>query len=118
PSRSSAKRWRATRPGTFTATAMTRAGYLARLHVTAAKCRQRASHTCPKRPKRPAVYGAGAATASALGIVKLTIKPNAKARAALRRGRTLHVRVSVTFSSSQGGTPTRAVQAVTVHGSK
>jgi hypothetical protein len=66
--------------------------------------------------RRPALYGKGSATVAAPGTVRLVVKPVKRARAALRRGRTLHVKISVTFRSARGGEPRTMVTKLKVRG--
>jgi hypothetical protein len=60
--------------------------------------------TRPKRNSRIRTYGT-ASTAVQPGVVSLTIVPNATAKAALARGRTLRLTITLTFESARGGSP-------------
>lgn len=52
--------------------------------------------------KKRIVVGSGSATAKAAGALKLTIKPTAKGRKALKAGRTVKLAVKVTFVAADG----------------
>lgn len=60
------------------------------------------------------LYGTAAANGSAGVPVTLTIVPSAKARAALRKGHTLHVTGTLVYQSSLGGAPAASAFAVSV----
>jgi len=65
-----------------------------------------------------AVYGSAARTAKAMTVIKLIIRPSARARRALAKTRRLRVRVKVTFRPALGGAPGRTVRVLTVKGSR
>ena len=82
---------RAPRAGTFTAVATAGAAALRD------PCRPRCSAT------RRSSFGRGSRKAGAAGTVSLVVKPNARARAALkRRGGALRVRVQITYKPALG----------------
>jgi hypothetical protein len=106
-------------PGVFTASAMTRSGYIASAITRGTNCkRTKHGRRCVVKKPGPALYGTGSATATTPGMVRLTIKPNAKAKWALTHGTTLRVSVSVTFQSARGGVPKTAVTTVTAKGTR
>jgi hypothetical protein len=118
---------RSSDPGTFTGVATTSRGYLARVSTYASSvgrrdgsCKRTKHKKCKRRPRKPgpALYGSGTAASTGAGAVQLTIRPNAPARAALLTGKTLHLRILVTFQSSRGGAPTTAVTTATAKGVK
>jgi hypothetical protein len=84
-------------PGRISVAARTRSGFLA----------------AARRPG-PASYGRSLTTVPGGRTVTLTVNPGARARRALRAGRTLHLTLEVTFQSSRGGKPTRLTLHVTV----
>ncbi len=83
-------------PGRISAAARTRSGFLA----------------AARRPG-PASYGRSLTTVPGGRTVTLTVNPGARARRALRAGRTLHLTLEVTFQPSGGGKPTRLTVHVT-----
>ena len=50
--------------------------------------------------------------------LKLTVNPSAKIKALLKKGKTVHLTATLTYSSSLGGRPTVRVFHVTVKGKK
>jgi len=99
--------------GTFTATARTRAGYIASAGIASAAC-SRTRRRCKAPP--PAVYGTATTAATGASMIKLLIKPNRPARAAIASGRTLHVSVSVSFQPARGGAPKSTITPLVVKG--
>lgn len=63
-----------------------------------------------------AEYGNKTLTTRAAGIVKLVITPSARAARALRRSRTVPVRVKLTFVRAAGGPASSSVQTLIVKG--
>jgi len=90
--------------GTFKASATARASVLARGCLT----------RCSRSGR--AAFGSKSLKVSAAGIVKLVVKPSLRARRALRKSRTISVRVKVTFQSSRGGAPTSQTHTLSVKG--
>lgn len=95
---------RARRAGRFTARATASAALLARGCVSACKRTGRAD------------FGSASLTTSAAGVVKLVIKPSARAARALRKSRTLAVRVTLTFRPAGGGAAASRTYSLTVTG--
>jgi len=91
-------RMRASDPGTFRATAT------------------RCSPAKPRCAATTPAYGTGRRTTRASGPVTLAVRPNAKARAALARGRAMRVSVSVRFQSAKGGSVKTRRTSVLVKG--
>jgi VCBS repeat-containing protein len=67
---------------------------------------------------RPVIYGTSSLHIPGVGTYKITVKPGATALAALKKGKTLHVQVTITFHSTRGGTPTSKIYSLTVKGKK
>jgi hypothetical protein len=59
-------------------------------------------------------FGSGAKNVAA-GLVKIKVRPSAKALKALKRGRTLHVSGRFRFQSALGGSPVAHTVSVVVH---
>ncbi len=91
--------------GRFTARATAGARLLARGCVTRCKRTGRAE------------FGRKSLTTTKTGIVKLVITPSPRATRALRKSRTLPVRVTLTFRSAAGGTATSRTHSLTAKGS-
>ena len=73
---------------------------------------------CLTRCKRTgrADFGSKSVTTKTAGAVKVVITPTTRAARALRKSRTLPVRVTITFRSARGGTATSRVHALTAKG--
>ncbi|HEY4908325.1 MAG TPA: hypothetical protein VIJ73_02405, partial [Methylomirabilota bacterium] len=69
---------------------------------------------------RPKTTVSGKVTAAGTGGVPLTltIKPSSKVRAALKKGKTVPLTATLTYTSALGGTPTVQVFHITVKPSK
>jgi hypothetical protein len=69
---------------------------------------------------RPATTLSGTVTATgAAGVpLTLTVKPSAKVKAALKKGKTVHLTATLTYTSALGGTPTVKTYVITVKGKK
>jgi hypothetical protein len=63
-----------------------------------------------------AEFGTASLTTSAAGVVKLVVKPSARAARALRRSRRLPVRVRLTFRPADGATAISRTYSLTVNG--
>lgn len=83
------------------------------LRATATRCspaRRRCAATSP-------VYGSGRTpTLGSGGSVTLIVRPNAKTRAALARGRSMRVTVTIKFRSAKGGEPSTKRTSLLVKG--
>ena len=90
--------------GTFKASASAGASVLARGCLT--RCNRSGRAT----------FGSTSLKVAAAGIVKLVVKPSLRARRALRKSRTISVRVKVTFQSSRGGAPTSQTHTLGARG--
>ncbi|HEU0316365.1 MAG TPA: PQQ-binding-like beta-propeller repeat protein, partial [Solirubrobacteraceae bacterium] len=82
--------------GRFTAVAATSVASLASVRTAA-------------KPARTATYGRGSLTVTAPAKVLLVIKPSKRAQRAIAKRRVLHVTVTITFQSAQGGPPTTQI---------
>jgi hypothetical protein len=69
------------------------------------------------RPKTT-VTGQASARGTAGVALKLTVNPSTKIKALLKKGRTVHLTATLTYSSSLGGKPTVRVFHLTVKGKK
>jgi hypothetical protein len=71
------------------------------------------TRTAAARRRKPTVitYGSGRASAPGPGRVTVSIRPRAKAKAALRKGRTLRVRINTTFTPAAGTPVTKPTTA-------
>ncbi len=95
---------RARSAGRFTARATASAALLARGCVS----------TCKRTGRGD--FGSASVTKTAAGVAKLVIKPSARAARALRRSRTLPVRVTLTFRPAGGGAATSRDYSLTAKG--
>jgi hypothetical protein len=109
-----------TQSGTGTLTVTVPTGTIARREAIAAKhakkCKKgqsRIKHKC-----RPTTTVTG--TVSAPGVagtpLTLAVKPSGKVKAALKKGKTVHLLATLTYTSALGGAPTVNVYHVTVKG--
>lgn len=94
---------RAPSPGVFTARATTRRGFAARAAGFAVRA-------------KPARYGSARARARRAGSLTFVIKPVRRARAALARGITLHLKLAVTFAPATGKAPSTVTRRLTIKG--
>ena len=92
------------RGGRFTARATASAALLAKGCLTRCKRTGRAD------------FGSKSVTTKTAGAVKVVITPTTRAARALRKSRTLPVRVTITFRSARGGTATSRVHSLTAKG--
>jgi hypothetical protein len=69
---------------------------------------------------RPTTTTAGKTTAAGTAGVplKLTVKLSSKLKALLKKGKTVHLTATLTYTSSLGGAPTVHTYALTVHGKR
>ncbi len=95
---------RARRAGRFTARATASAALLARGCVRSCKRTGRAD------------FGRVSLTTSAAGVVKLVVKPTARAARALRKSASLPLRVTLTFRPAGGGATSTRTYSLTVKG--
>jgi hypothetical protein len=101
-------------PGTVSAIATVPAAQAAK--AKAKKCK---AHYVLRHGKcLSTIYGTGSVHASAAGTVTLKVKPTAKTLAALRKGKQLHVSVTVTYRPANGGKATTKTESITVRGKK
>jgi hypothetical protein len=63
-------------------------------------------------------FGTTTKTIPAPGAYKIKLAPNAAARRALTRGKTLHVKVTLTFKPTSGGKPVITTTKITIKGNK
>ncbi len=105
---------------TFSATVPT--AKIARVAATEAKrgkhCRHGAKKIHGKCRPVTSLYGSAAGSGAAGAPLQLTIAPSAAARAALAKGRTLHLAATVSYQSALGGSPTVKAFGVTVKAKK
>jgi hypothetical protein len=101
---------------TFSATVPT--AKIARIEALAAKhgkhCRRGTTKIHGKCRPVTSLYGSTAGNGSAGAPLTLTIAPSAQARAALAKGRTLHLAATLSYQSTLGGSPTVKAFGVTV----
>jgi hypothetical protein len=104
--------------GKFTASARTRSPFKVRSALTSRDLAPGATRGAAARTSTRTLYGTGAATATRPGRVRVVIKPNARAHRALANGRTLRLRVSVTFRPNRGDPSRTTMTAITVKGKR
>jgi Bacterial Ig-like domain (group 3) len=100
--------------GKFTASARTRSPFKVRSAMTADDLAASTARAAAARTTSRTLYGTGAATATRPGRARVVIQPNARAGRALANGKTLRLRVSVTFRPNRGGPPRTTVTPITV----
>jgi hypothetical protein len=109
-----------TQSGTATLKVTVPTGTIARREAIAAKhskqCKKGQIKLKGKCRPATTVSGSASATGTAGVPLTLTVKPSGKVKAALKKGKTVHLTATLTYTSALGGAPTVHVYSVTVKG--
>ncbi len=109
-----------TQSGTATLKVTVPTGTIARREAIAAKhakkCKKGQIKLKGKCRPATTVSGSASATGTAGVPLTLTVKPSGKVKAALKKGKTVHLTATLTYTSALGGTPTVHVYSITVKG--
>jgi hypothetical protein len=109
-----------TQSGTATLTVTVPTGTIARRQAIAArhakKCRK-GQVKIKRKCRAPITVTGSVSTPGTAGVpLSLSVKPSGKVKAALKKGKTVHLTATLTYKSALGGTPTVQTYNVTVKG--